>query len=198
MSVRLILVVSCHNDAKRLKPQAFLQLVAANRDVALLFVDAGSTDATPAMLADIASGGGDRISVLALSNGVGKDEALRRGVLTAFEQQPEYVGCWDADLSTPLSALQEFIDLVDANPDIDIVMGARVRMLGRQITRPSIRHYMSRLFAAAASLALDVPVYDPRCGAKVFRVTDAVRHAFGDPFRSQWMARTPWRRISTS
>jgi dolichyl-phosphate beta-glucosyltransferase len=187
MPARLLLVVPCYNEGSRLEQQPFLRLVGSNRDVALLFVDDGSSDATAAMLADLVSGGGTRITVLTLPRNMGKAEAVRRGVQASLEQQPEYVGYWDADLSTPLSALQGFIDTLDVNPDIDIVMGSRVKMLGRQIERRLFRHYTGRLFATAASLALGLAVYDTQCGAKVFRVTDTTRRAFGEPFRSQWV-----------
>ncbi len=187
MPTRLRLVVPCYNEASRLKAQPFLQLVAANRSVTLLFVDDGSTDATPAILADIASGGGDRISVRTLSVNAGKARAVQQGVLAAFEEKPEFVGYWDADLSTSLDELQGFLDVLDAHPMVDIVMGARVRMLGRRIDRRPLRHYAGRLFGTAASLALGVAVYDTQCGAKIFRVTDAVRQAFREPFRSRWV-----------
>ncbi len=187
MPTRLHLVIPCYNEASRLKVQSFLQLVAAHRSVKLLFVDDGSTDGTPGILADIASGGGDRISVLTLPANGGKARAVQRGVLAAFEEKPEFVGYWDADLSTPLEELQGFIDVLDARPTVDIAMGARVRMLGRRIDRRPLRHYAGRLFGTAASLALRVAVYDTQCGAKIFRVTDPVRQAFREPFRSQWV-----------
>ena len=187
MSTRTLLIIPCYNEATRLQAQPFLQLVAANRSVRLLFVDDGSTDGTPAILANIQSGGRDRISVLTLPANAGKASAVQRGVLAAIEEQPEFVGYWDADLSTPLSELQAFIGLLDSCPEVDIAMGARVRMLGRRIKRSPLRHYAGRMFATAASIALRIAVYDTQCGAKVFRVNDAVRQAFGAPFRSPWV-----------
>ena len=150
-------------------------------------MDDGSRDGTPAILAEIASGGGTRVSVLTLPGNVGKARAVQRGVLAALEEQPEFVGYWDADLSTPLSELQAFIDVLDAHPSVDIVMGARVKMLGRRIERSGFRHYAGRLFATAASLALRIAVYDTQCGAKIFRANQEVRQAFVLPFRSQWV-----------
>jgi dolichyl-phosphate beta-glucosyltransferase len=186
-SARLHLIVPCYNEARRLDAQPFLRLVAAKRDVKVLFVDDGSRDRTAAVLADIASGGGARIAVLTLPRNHGKAEAVRRGVSAAMEEGAEIVGYWDADLSTPLSALQEFVDVLDLHPAIDIVMGARVKLLGRQIDRKMPRHYAGRLFATAASMALRMPVYDTQCGAKLFRVTDATRQAFSAPFPSPWV-----------
>ena len=187
MIPRLVLVVPCYNEAGRLNPQPFLHLIASRRDTALLFVDDGSSDATPAVLADIVSGGGGRISVLTLPKNSGKASAVRHGMLNAFEQAPALAGYWDADLSTPLTELPAFLDLLDARPEVDIVMGSRVNLLGRQVHRRPTRHYFGRVFATAASLALRLPVYDTQCGAKVFRVTEAVRQTFREPFNSRWV-----------
>jgi glycosyltransferase involved in cell wall biosynthesis len=161
--------------------------VASNRETALLFVDDGSRDRTPAILAEIAASDAARISVLTLTRNMGKAEAVRRGVQAAIDRQPEFVGFWDADLSTPLSAVQDFMDVFDAKPGIEIVMGARVSMLGRRIVRKAARHYVGRLFATAASVTLQLAVYDTQCGAKIFRVNNAVRQAFSAPFRSKWV-----------
>jgi hypothetical protein len=37
------------------------------------------------------------------------------------------------------------------------------------------------------SEALDLPVYDTQCGAKLFRGTDEVVGLFAEPFRSRWI-----------
>jgi dolichyl-phosphate beta-glucosyltransferase len=184
---RLVLVVPCWNEGSRLKAQPFLHLVASKRDVRLLFVDAGSTDGTGATLADIVSGGGTRISLLTLPRNTGKAEAVRRGVLAALDERPELVGHWEADLSAPLSELQHFLETFDAHPEVDIVMGARIRMLGRDITRRPVRYYAGRLFAAAASIALGAPIYDTQCGAVILRASADASRVFDTPFRSRWV-----------
>lgn len=184
---RLRLVVPCYNEADRLRPDAFLELVLASDDVALLFVDDGSTDGTPAILADLAARGQGRIGVLTLARNAGKAVAVQRGLVQAAEQLPAYVGYWDADLSTPLAELPAFLGALDGDERLDIVIGARVKLLGRQIVRSELRHYIGRVFATAASVALGVAVYDTQCGAKVLRVTPAVARAVSLPFRSAWV-----------
>jgi dolichyl-phosphate beta-glucosyltransferase len=187
MSPRLQLVVPCHNEASRFKPEAFLELVASRSDTRVLFVDDGSTDDTAAILADVVTRGHGKLSVVTLPQNAGKARAVQCGVLAAFEQRPEFVGYWDADLSTPLEALPEFLEVFEANPLIDIVMGSRVKLIGRRIDRSMIRHYCGRLFATAASLVLRVGIYDTQCGAKIFRANESVRQAFLAPFRSRWI-----------
>jgi glycosyltransferase involved in cell wall biosynthesis len=186
VGARLQLVVPCYNEAGRLKTAAFLDAVA-RFDVAFVFVDDGSTDGTPAILADLRARGADAVRVVTLERNLGKGNAVRQGVLAALERRPALVGYWDADLSTPLDALQELVDVFDARPEVDIVMGARVKLLGRHIERSPVRHYAGRVFATVASLVLGVGVYDTQCGAKVFRVTDPVRRTFEEPFSSTWI-----------
>src|ERR1700704_1948054 len=169
MPAGLQLVVPCYNEAGRLKPEVFLERVGHAYDVGFLFVDDGSTDATSAILADMAARGGGNIAVLALNQNVGKARAVQLGVLAAFERNAEFVGFWDADLAAPLTAIPEFMEVFKARPDVDIVMGARVKLLGRDIKRSLLRHYCGRVFATAASFVLGVGVYDTQCGAKIFR-----------------------------
>src|SRR5207244_6449767 len=119
MPADLLLVVPCYNEAGRLKPEVFLERAGSGCDTAFLFVDDGSTDATSAILADMAARGGGHIAVLTLNQNVGKAGAVQLGVLAAFDRRPEFVGFWDADLSTPLSELTEFLDLFTARPDVD-------------------------------------------------------------------------------
>ena len=98
-----------------------------------------------------------------------------------------FVGYWDADLATPLEVAIDFLDFLREHPRHEVVIGSRVKLLGRSIDRKASRHYVGRVFATAASLSLGLPVYDTQCGAKLFRATDAVRTAFGTPFVDRWI-----------
>jgi len=59
-------------------------------------------------------------------------------------------------------------------------------MLGYDIERSAVRHYLGRVFATAASVILKARVYDTQCGAKLFRVGAALQAALGDPFPDRW------------
>jgi len=187
VAARLQLVVPCYNEAARLDAEAFLAFVSSRTDVGLLFVDDGSTDGTATVLGDVAHRGAGRITALVLPRNVGKAAAVQHGIQAALDMQPDFVGYWDADLATPLDAVDEFLNVLDGNPDIDVVMGARVKLLGRRIDRHAMRHYAGRVFATAASLALGLDVYDTQCGAKIFRANALIREVFATPFRSQWV-----------
>jgi hypothetical protein len=97
------------------------------------------------------------------------------------------LGYWDADLATPLDAVLTFCAVLDSRPEIEMVFGARVSLLGRCVERSPLRHYLGRVFATAASLALGVSFYDTQCGAKLFRTSPEVMSVFQRPFRTRWI-----------
>ena len=183
----LALVVPCYNEAARLDPAAFTTFVSSHPHVSLLFVDDGSTDATAEVLAQIRAAAPDAVSVMRLPVQQGKAEAVRTGILEGIRRQAGLVGFWDADLATPLSAVDDFLALAARRPEMEVILGSRVLLMGRDIRRHPSRHYLGRVFATAVSLALDLPVYDTQCGAKVFRVGDAVSAVFATPFHDRWI-----------
>jgi dolichyl-phosphate beta-glucosyltransferase len=180
------IVVPCYNEACRLDRTAFDASLAGDSGASFVFVDDGSTDDTAALLAAIAATNPARASVIVAAENRGKAEAVRSGMLSALEAGAGCVGFWDADLATPLAHITEFAALLDRQPDIDVVMGTRVRMLGRHIDRSGTRHLIGRAYATLASVVLGLPVYDTQCGAKLFRRSPALEHALEQPFRSRW------------
>jgi glycosyltransferase involved in cell wall biosynthesis len=182
-----IVVVPCFNEARRLDPQAFAAFLSECRNVTFLFVDDGSTDDTPLVVERLRQQHPRQVWSLRLSENVGKGEAVRRGVQVALRRRPAMFGYWDADLATPLDAIPQFCDVLRARPNISLVMGSRVALLGRQIRRRGMRHFLGRAFATAASIVLRLPVYDTQCGAKLFRVTPATVDLFSRPFGARWI-----------
>lgn len=180
------IVIPCFNEAKRLDRTAFERFASDSPDVALLFVDDGSTDDTKRILDELVTRLPGRASVFALEQNAGKAEAVRRGVNHVLDWNYAYVGYWDADLATPLGVIHEFSDLLDRDPQLQMVMGARVQLLGRQIERSALRHYAGRVAATAISRVLGLRVYDTQCGAKLFR-SDTVRELFREPFLTRWI-----------
>ena len=107
--------------------------------------------------------------------------------MTKLDRGPDFVGFWDADLATPLSELPGFMKVMKTRPQIEMVLGARVRLLGRDIRRNPTRHYVGRVGATLISSSLGLAVYDTQCGAKLFRANDTLRDVFGTPFLSRWI-----------
>jgi dolichyl-phosphate beta-glucosyltransferase len=181
------IVVPCYNEEKRLDVASFRDFSDRSHNIKFLFVDDGSTDKTFELLQSLQAADPNKFSVLSLPQNQGKAEAVRRGVLTAIESQPDYVGFWDADLATPLHAIPKFVDLAESRPDLELIIGSRVKLLGRKIERRRSRHYLGRVFATAVSTILSLDVYDTQCGAKLFRVTPFIGALFQQAFLSRWI-----------
>ncbi|MFP6564997.1 MAG: dolichyl-phosphate beta-glucosyltransferase [Myxococcota bacterium] len=184
---KTVIVVPCYNEARRLLREAFLDFVGERPDIHLLFVNDGSTDATLERLQEMQANAPENITVLHQPRNAGKAQAVRAGMLQAFEGDADYVGYWDADLATPLDEIPLFLETFEAHPTVEIVFGSRVNLLGRNIDRRAIRHVMGRVFATAASLTLGLRVYDTQCGAKLFRKSDAMEELFVDPWITNWI-----------
>lgn len=183
----LCVVVPCYNEAKRLEPGAFLSVLSENPDLRFLMVNDGSRDQTMAVLTDLARRGGGRIEVLDLPRNGGKAEAVRRGLLAAVAAGHQVVGYWDADLATPLDAIEDLARVLRRLPDVEVVFGSRRRLLGHRIDRTLRRRIISRICASLARLAVRQPVGDTQCGAKLLRVTDSLRASIARPFTAGWL-----------
>jgi glycosyltransferase involved in cell wall biosynthesis len=183
----LALVVPCHNEAARLDPEAFLHFLATHPGVRLVMVDDGSVDGTGEILERMRARAPAAVTTLRHTPRRGKAEAVRAGILAALAERPALVGFFDADLSTPLRAVDDFLAVLRDHPAIEFVLGSRVMLMGRDVKRKATRHYFGRVFATAVSFALDLPVYDTQCGAKVLRVNAATANLFAEPFRSPWI-----------
>lgn len=182
----LTLVVPCYNEARRLDPEEFLRL-AHVPGLRLLFVDDGSRDATAQVLADLCARSAGKAEWFSLPRNAGKAEAVRQGLLRALEQGAQLTGFTDADLSTPVEEIVRLVEALREHPDVQVVIASRIRLLGNAVERSPMRHYLGRIFATAASLTLDLAIYDTQCGAKLLRATPVLKAALQEPFLSRWV-----------
>jgi glycosyltransferase involved in cell wall biosynthesis len=179
------IVVPCFDEAARLDPDGLRQL-ACLAGARVHLVDDGSTDGTATALAALVAADPATFAVTTLATNRGKAEAVRLGLLAALDGGAGIVGYYDADLATPPPEMARLVDVVRNDPELDVVLGSRVALLGTAIDRSPPRHYVGRLFATASSLILDMTVYDTQCGAKVLRDGPTLRAALAMPFHSRW------------
>lgn len=183
---RLIIVVPCYNEGRRLPVAEFRQFLCSSR-VQFVFVNDGSVDNTVERIESLRNATSDRVTLVSLPRNQGKAEAVRAGINRALDLNAEYVGYWDADLATPLDAIPQFMEIFAARPELDMVFGSRVKLLGRRVERRAARHYLGRVFATVVSLMLRLAIYDTQCGAKIFRVRDETRSLMAERFQSKWV-----------
>lgn len=183
------IVMPCFNEARRLDIPALLLALATTPGLRLVCVDDGSTDGTLAMLHGLRDAAPERVRVLALHRNQGKAEAVRQGLLTACTGPgaAALVGYWDADLATPMDAVEDFRRVMTRLPDIQVVFGSRRALLGHRINRTPMRRAVSRICATLARAAIGLSVGDTQCGAKLLRNSAPLRQALARPFDSGWL-----------
>lgn len=181
------IVIPCYNEAARLDVTAFQSYLDCQAGVSFLFVDDGSRDDTLACLAKLQATRPDRIKVMSLSHNSGKAEAVRQGLIYATDSGAQLVGYWDADLATPLDAIDDFVRVANKFHDVSVVFGSRRVLLGHRIKRTLKRRLVSRLCAVLARQAIRLPLGDTQCGAKLLRNSHDLRAALAAPFTAGWL-----------
>ncbi len=184
--MNIVLVIPCYNEAKRFETDEYVRFGERNANVSFVFVNDGSVDGTADVLEDAARRLPLQTRIHSLRENAGKAEAVRQGVLLAQDSEPDAIGYWDSDLSTPLQELHAFVDSMGRSAAHQLVIGSRVKLLGRNVQRKLWRHYPGRVFATVVSSILNLPVYDTQCGAKLFRNGPLIQTLFGEPFRVGW------------
>ena len=180
------IVVPCYNEAERLPGEAFLAYLGTHPHVSCCFVNDGSRDQTLALLRGLQQRNPAQIDVYDLPKNQGKAGAVRAGMNHCDTKNFDYTGYFDADLATPLAAIDDLQAVLDKHPDCVFVMGSRIQHLGVTIRRSAFRHYVGRVVATTISLILRLPVYDTQCGAKLMR-REATAAVFAQPFISPWL-----------
>jgi dolichyl-phosphate beta-glucosyltransferase len=184
---RVAIVVPCYNEEKRLDVSAFSGFLQRVPDVRMVFVNDGSRDATLSVLETLHTAHPDRVEVLSLSRNSGKAEAVRQGLAHATASGADFVGYWDADLATPLEAIEDFLRVARRYSEIEVVYGARLQLLGHRVSRTLSRRIISRICVRMARLAVGLPIGDTQCGAKLLRNSAKLRQAVAQPFSAGWL-----------
>ena len=173
-----VIVVPCYNEALRLDVDAFTRFLTPRGELQLVFIDDGSTDATGALLAEMARCCPRQVKIRRLSQNSGKAEAVRQGMLLGLTlPDVAYIGYWDADLATPLSAIIEFQELLGETQAL-LVMGSRMRRLGSQVHRHALRHLFGRIWATATLSGKGQRCRAPDAGRRPRDEHCSLRYAF--------------------
>ncbi len=186
MTEKIILIVPCYNEEKRLDHGIFMESLEKNNQLHWLFVDDGSGDNTAGVIHGMMKRKPDRIFLHSMVSNHGKGEAVRQGLLKAIEMGATLTGYFDADLATPVSEVLRLLDIFKKK-DHKVLLGSRVFLLGRRIERKCWRFWLGRCFALIASRMLRLNVYDTQCGAKLILNFDNLALCLQKPFVSTWL-----------
>jgi dolichyl-phosphate beta-glucosyltransferase len=182
----MVIIIPCYNEYSRLNKNDFTIFLTKNHDVKIIFSDDASVDGTINILEDIQANFKSQVYVLKLQTNLGKGEAIRKGVIYAFEQNISFnkIAYLDADLSVSLEEC--FLLASHLNHEKLVVFGSRISKIDNTIIRNYFRHYSGRFLATIISMILKISIYDSQCGCKIFD-TKLAREIFQEPFISRWL-----------
>jgi CheY-like chemotaxis protein len=191
-------VIPCYNEGKRLRGKKFTDYIDKNSGYHLCFVNDGSTDKTLKILNKLRKGRENFITVYNCEKNYGKAEAVRQGMLYMAQQEDlDYIGFLDADLSTNLSDFDDLVSTIEGSR-YKIVSGCRINRMGANIRKESVRKVVSLILNFIITRILKMDFKDTQCGAKVFH-KDIVHIAFDKTFISKWIFDVEiYRRITLS
>jgi len=180
------IVIPCYNEEERLSSAIFQKFATENLGYHLCFVNDGSSDNTLEVLEKLRDGNEDTISIYNCERNGGKGEAVRQGILyLSKDQQFNYLGYLDADLSTDFRDFDELVQTLE-NSDFKIVSGSRISRMGADITKESARKIISKTINLIIQKILGMPFKDTQCGAKIMKI-DMVSPIFEKKFITRWL-----------
>ena len=121
ISMKLSLVVPCYNEAENVADfqQAVMDAFAGcGYDYEIVFVDDGSKDATLHNLKKLYKAQACPVKVISFSRNFGKEAGLYAGLQHA---SGEYISLIDADLQQRPEIVRDMVQILDENPDTDVV-----------------------------------------------------------------------------
>ncbi|WP_299533091.1 response regulator [Ulvibacterium sp.] len=179
-------VIPCYNEEERLLSSEFKAFAHKNLGYHLCFVNDGSTDNTLAVLEELKQANPTNISVYNCEKNGGKAEAVRQGMLHLIkDQQFDYVGFLDADLSTDFWDFDDLVKTIE-NSDFKIVSGSRISRMGADITKESARKIISKTINLIIQTILGMPFKDTQCGAKIMD-REIAATVFQKRFITKWL-----------
>lgn len=179
-------VIPCYNEEKRLLSSEFQAFAHKNLGYHLCFVNDGSTDNTLAVLNTLKQTNPNNISVYNCKKNGGKAEAVRQGIQHLVkDQQFDYIGFLDADLSTNFGDFDDLVKTIE-NSDFKIVSGSRIARMGADIAKESARKIISKTINLIIQTILGMPFKDTQCGAKIMD-REIASKMFKEKFITKWL-----------
>lgn len=178
--MKLSVIVPAYNESKVLKKnlQEIINYLKNKKySWEIVVVDDGSRDTTYKIAKDFSK---KHVRAYKLSQNQGKGGALKEGFLKA---NGDYLIFMDADLSVPLSNIDEFLKYLKK---FDVVIGSR-RLSGSQIVvhQPFIRESMGRVFTLMTRFLMGTSLADFTCGFKGFK-KEAGKKIFAASLIKRW------------
>lgn len=158
------MIIPAYNEARRIgesltETWAFLDRQPYTFEI--IVADDGSRDRTLAIAEEFGVCHTEMRAV-SIPHG-GKAAAIRAGMKAALG---DLVAFTDADLATPISYLNAFIDAL--NRGADVVIGSREGQGANRLGEPEYRHLMGRVFNRLVQLSVLPGIHDTQCGFKAF------------------------------
>jgi glycosyltransferase involved in cell wall biosynthesis len=167
-SIDVSIVVPLYNEVENLEP-LYRELIAAlesqHRSFELIWVDDGSTDATPAKMREIANQD-QRVRALLLRRNFGQTAAMQAGIQNA---RGTYVVTIDGDLQNDPRDIPGMLDLPDRG--YDLVHGWRKHRQDAWLNRKLPSRIANLLIARVTGF----PIHDLGCTLKAIRREIAVQ-----------------------
>ncbi|MFW6210774.1 MAG: dolichyl-phosphate beta-glucosyltransferase, partial [bacterium] len=167
------IIIPAYNEEKRLPPtlkQIQNYISEKNLEHEIIIVSDGSTDNTAGAAENFP---GLNIRVIENKKHRGKGYCVNTGVSNA---QKDIILFSDADMSTPIKYLDDFLALHENGFDVVIASRALNRKIIKQ-KQPFIRDHMGRFFNFLARKITGLEILDTQCGFKSFR-KNAAKHIF--------------------
>ncbi len=164
--MKMTIVVPMYNESPIISATAktLSDYLSANfTDYELIFVDDGSTDGSAEIVEELSL---PNVRTVAYSPNRGKGCAVRTGMMEATGDIAMFV---DADLAYGTDVIREAADLLEANPDKDLMIGSRaIHPEGYEGYTP-IRKLASKTYIKVLNIVGGLKQSDSQCGCKAFR-----------------------------
>jgi dolichyl-phosphate beta-glucosyltransferase len=161
--IRLLsVIIPASNEERRIKKtlisiSKYLRKKKINHEI--IVVDDGSSDKTAGVVKNM------NIRILKNNKNMGKGFSVRRGML---ECRGDYALFSDADLSTPIEQLDNFLKYV---PRYDIIIASRKKKGSIVVEKqPFYRVFAGKIFPFISRFATGIDINDTQCGFKLFNM----------------------------